>query len=32
MEELQISRLMTHDARQAEAVRELGYEVISPGL
>ncbi len=32
MEELQISRLMTHDARQAEAARELGYEVISPGL
>lgn len=32
MEELQISRLMTHDARQAEAARELGYEVLSPGL
>lgn len=32
MEELRISRLMTHDARQAEAARELGYEVISPGL
>ena len=32
MEELRISRLMTHDARQAEAAWELGYEVISPGL
>ena len=31
MEELRISRLMTHDARQAEAARELGSEVISPG-
>ena len=32
MEELQISHLMTHDARQAEAAREPGYEVLSPGL
>jgi predicted nucleic acid-binding protein len=32
MEELGITRLMTHDTRQAAAVLELGYEVISPGL
>lgn len=32
MEELGINRLMTHDGRQAEAARELGYEVLSPGL
>jgi predicted nucleic acid-binding protein len=32
MEELKITRLMTHDARQAEAARELGYQVSSPGL
>lgn len=32
MEELGIRRLMTHDTRQAAAARELGYEVISPGL
>jgi uncharacterized protein len=32
MEEIGITRLMTHDARQAEAARELGYAVVSPGL
>jgi predicted nucleic acid-binding protein len=32
MEELGVRRLMTHDARQAEAARTLGYEVVSPGL
>lgn len=32
MEGLGITRLMTHDTRQAAAARELGYEVISPGL
>lgn len=32
MEQLKITRLMTHDARQAEAARELGYQVTSPGL
>lgn len=32
MEEFGIKRLMTHDTRQAEAARELGYEVLSPGL
>lgn len=32
MEELGLKRLMTHDMRQAEAARELGYEVVSPGL
>ena len=30
MEELQIRRLMTHDAAQADAAQRLGYEVISP--
>lgn len=32
MEELGVSRLMTHDRRQAEAARELGYEVVMPGV
>lgn len=32
MEEFGINRLMTHDLRQAGAARELGYEVVSPGL
>ncbi|MGL4401147.1 MAG: PIN domain-containing protein [Luteolibacter sp.] len=32
MAELGIKRLMTHDFRQAAAARELGYEVVSPGL
>jgi predicted nucleic acid-binding protein len=32
LEERGITRLMTHDTRQAAAARELGYEVISPGL
>jgi len=31
MEELGVRRLMTHDGRQAEAARELGYEVVTPG-
>jgi predicted nucleic acid-binding protein len=31
MEELDISRLMTHDQRQAAAAIEAGFEVISPG-
>lgn len=31
MEEFGITRLMTHDARQAEAARDLGFEVVSPG-
>ena len=30
MEELKITRLMTHDIRQADAARELGYEVLLP--
>lgn len=32
MSEMGIKRLMTHDLRQAEAARELGYLVVSPGL
>ncbi|MFU8892092.1 MAG: type II toxin-antitoxin system VapC family toxin [Luteolibacter sp.] len=32
MEELGLRTLMTHDGRQAEAARELGYEVVMPGL
>jgi len=32
MEELGLKRLMTHDMRQAGAARELGFEVVSPGL
>ena len=32
MTEMGIRRLMTHDARQAVAARELGYQVVSPGL
>ena len=32
MEQLGLKRLMTHDTRQAEAAREMGYEVVSPGL
>lgn len=31
MEELGVSRLMTHDGRQAQAAKELGYEVVVPG-
>jgi len=31
MEELGVRRLMTHDGTQAEAARELGYEVVTPG-
>ena len=32
MAEFGITRLMTHDLRQATAAKELGYEVLSPGL
>lgn len=31
MEELNLTRLMTHDNKQAEAARALGFEVVSPG-
>src|SRR5262249_51144130 len=31
MEELDLSRLMTHDEAQARAARTLGFEVIMPG-
>jgi predicted nucleic acid-binding protein len=30
MEELDVSRLMTHDARQAQAAIEAGFEVLQP--
>jgi predicted nucleic acid-binding protein len=30
MEELDVSRLMTHDARQAKAAMEAGFEVVCP--
>ncbi len=32
MEEMGVRRLMTHDGRQAEAARELGDEVVMPGV
>jgi predicted nucleic acid-binding protein len=32
MAEMGIKRLLTHDSRQADAARELGYQVVSPGL
>jgi predicted nucleic acid-binding protein len=32
MEELGARRLMTHDLHQATAARQLGFEVVSPGL
>ncbi len=32
MEELGIKRLMTHDIRQAEVAREMGIEVLMPGV
>ena len=32
MVELGISRLMTHDDRQADGAKELGFEVLMPGL
>jgi predicted nucleic acid-binding protein len=32
MEELGIRRLMTHDFRQAEAAREMGIDVVMPGV
>jgi predicted nucleic acid-binding protein len=31
MEELNISRLMTHDESQARAAREAGFQVVRPG-
>ena len=31
MEELEITRLMTHDGRQADAARAAGFFVMSPG-
>jgi predicted nucleic acid-binding protein len=31
MEELEISRLMTHDEAQAKAATEAGFEVVRPG-
>jgi predicted nucleic acid-binding protein len=31
MEELKISRLMTHDERQAKAAIEVGFKVVRPG-
>jgi len=31
MEELGVTRLMTHDGRQAEAAIEAGFEIIRPG-
>jgi predicted nucleic acid-binding protein len=31
MEELEVTRLMTHDERQARAAREAGFEVVQPG-
>jgi predicted nucleic acid-binding protein len=30
MEELGVSRLMTHDVRQARAAVEAGFEVVEP--
>ena len=32
MEELNVSRLITHDANQAEAARAMGFEVLMPGV
>ncbi|MFT4177095.1 MAG: type II toxin-antitoxin system VapC family toxin [Luteolibacter sp.] len=32
MEELRVKRLLTHDVRQAAAARELGIEVVTPGV
>ena len=31
MQELGVTRLMTHDTRQAEGAKELGFEVLMPG-
>jgi len=31
MEELRVSRLMTHDERQAQAAIEAGFQVLRPG-
>lgn len=32
MAELGVKRLMSHDLRQAQGARELGYEVVTPGV
>ena len=32
MEELDLTRLMTHDERQAKAAVEAGFQVVRPGL
>ena len=32
MEELEIRKLMTHDFRQADAARDLGIEIVMPGV
>jgi len=32
IEELGLRRLMTHDGKQADAARELGFEVVMPGM
>ncbi len=32
MEELALTRLMSHDDRQAKAAIQAGFEVVSPGL
>jgi predicted nucleic acid-binding protein len=32
MEELDLTRLMTHDKRQAKTAAEAGFEVLCPGL
>jgi hypothetical protein len=31
MEELKVSRLMTHDEKQAKAATEAGFKVVRPG-
>jgi len=32
MDELRIDRLMTNDARQADAARLMGYKIVFPGM
>jgi predicted nucleic acid-binding protein len=32
MAELGVTRLMTHDGRQADGAKELGFEVVMPGV
>jgi predicted nucleic acid-binding protein len=32
MTELGVSRLMTHDGRQADGAKELGFDVLMPGV